>query len=425
MSLQTAPISTPEILPLAEANFYDIAAGLLNHEAKIVTYLTMAFQPDNSFSIGSLHKEVTARQGKNPGWVPSQTLEFRYCQESLGPIGCVTKTEVMTSKGGIAAAFKADPKMLPYATAAAGFLAQWSLEFPDSTVQKILGQSQTSGVVRAPENRIKMLTEIYTSPIDGLSVKEIGDALGEDVENVTVRLYQMEDAGLVKIDSNEDLEDRFLTIQNLSDNPERPTKWTPEYELIKQTINQLLEQNMTRLSVRQFLDTALNLGSHGAMDPVKLRDKLTGSISEGRIAQIVPDEIQFNDGKKTKVRLVAEHQEAIVALLEILEDLRMPNAEVLEEGQRVARDIMNAPEKIADLMAKAKRNSPRANSRRIEEWQAIIMSRVQAVGKISLQHLIEGLNQDGIEARVENIRLLTDRLEKRGVLFKNKGNKKF
>ena len=74
----------------------NLLAAIGNNEAKAVTLLVM--RTGTIYSQRDLHQAVIHAQGKSIGWRMRKRSPFGYCEDSLSPIGLVTK-EVIDELG--------------------------------------------------------------------------------------------------------------------------------------------------------------------------------------------------------------------------------------------------------------------------------------------------------------------------------------
>src|SRR5581483_11550407 len=83
-----------------------------------------------------------------------------------------------------------------------GVLLDWTLRYPDISLQQLLGVTASSGASRSPETRYRIYQELITHPGGELSQAEISHDIGNggrDAVNQT--LYDLKDLGILEIDS--------------------------------------------------------------------------------------------------------------------------------------------------------------------------------------------------------------------------------
>jgi len=190
---------------LSDEELGNLISAIGNHEAKAITLGLM--KPGTIYSVSPLRNTVIQAQGDNIGWAVHTSGPFRYCQDSLAPIGLVAQEIInpdMSIHGYVKTEYGrniGDPLV--------GLLLDFSLKYPDYSLTDFFSVTTSSSIdremdrasfkKRSPTTRIKLFWEILT--LD-LPVREIDLAkrLKEDPANVGNHLFNLSDAGIISYD---------------------------------------------------------------------------------------------------------------------------------------------------------------------------------------------------------------------------------
>jgi hypothetical protein len=135
-----------------------------NHEGKLIVAAVMADAPHRSFTSIELYREVIDRQGPHPSWRQDKHTAFSHCVRSLAPLGAVTSVPGAGERppGVVVAAYQAVPGMSAPVLALAGALLEWSLDYPDVSVQALFGKAAGIDGRRAVVVRYRLFRELLS-----------------------------------------------------------------------------------------------------------------------------------------------------------------------------------------------------------------------------------------------------------------------
>lgn len=347
--------NTPERAP--RQVFYDLLNGVGNHEAKMLVTAIIASQPGRWFSTTVLKHELRSRQGTHPGWIQEPTTTFGYCSNSLEPIGAVVKGRI-AGKYQEVDAYKASDIGQKHGLAFAGEILDWSLAYPNVSVQQILGSTSTSGSVRSPGTRFHAFEAILSHPTENPSQKEIIDSLSDmhsekGVENC---LDFMRQYGFIEITATPQEDFNPLVAINGPASNKEVFRIGNGARAVRSAIDELHKQGVTELQFSQILKNAIS--ANPDVDPIAIRDSLVRGINS---KSTVHPQLKAIDRKgiirdKSVVRLAGETSEAIEDLINRLE--RLLDGNNLESSRQKALSIVNDPDKVSTLMEKARIFSP-------------------------------------------------------------------
>jgi hypothetical protein len=156
--------SNEQAIPLIDNESQALLSGIGNHEAKSLVAAVINSQPTLGFSVRQLEREMTSRQGEAAAWCINSGTVADYMSESLSPIGAVAHEEeaygTRTRKVYSASKFGIE-RGLPFA----GAIMEWSLAYPENSVQKLLGITAVAGQsTRAPVTSYAIMQELLTRP---------------------------------------------------------------------------------------------------------------------------------------------------------------------------------------------------------------------------------------------------------------------
>lgn len=96
---------------------------------------------------------------------------------------------------------------------------------------------------------------------------------------------------------------------------------------------------------------------------------------------------KFSQEVQSEINLSNEQRAVILDFLEVIDNFQNQDAAFLKTGKALLQEILSNPEKIAQLMHKAKEHSPNANQKPLEQTQNDILSIICANPGITARDL--------------------------------------
>jgi hypothetical protein len=150
-----------------------------NHEAKLLLAAAMADQPEKWFTSRELHNVMYELQGSALAWPLHRAAPISYCTKSFFPAGFVERGSVASPSGAVQLlAYRATKKAKKWCSAMHGALVDWSLEYPDISLQEALGQSTSPTKTHSPEIRYGIYLSLLGTE-ETLDFRKISEPLTE------------------------------------------------------------------------------------------------------------------------------------------------------------------------------------------------------------------------------------------------------
>jgi Fe2+ or Zn2+ uptake regulation protein len=421
-----SPGSLPPQLNPNQEVFLGILGGVANHEAKLAVTAIMAHQPDRWFTRSSLFHEVMTRQGDQPGWAICHRGPIAYCEQSLEPVGLVAKGVVASGDGQLTA-FKANddqPQAVKIGHAISGALLDWSLEFPDLSLQRTLGVTAKKGKFRTPEVRYRMYKALLDDFSQEISYTDIGNQLnttGIDLHTVYANLTAVTDSEILETHTLDSARD--ITLQIVNPNPNHNMQQSvglkPEIRLAYDALKNLWAAGKREITFEDFVSAATNLDPD--MDIADLRSAWhygSSARSENMPGLKLIDRTIKDMKKFSTVSLNPKHDEAVMELVIRLDDVATGEPDVLEKYKERANDIVGNRIDMAKIFAKAKEFSANAAGadEGSEETERRILSLFRQLGSMTVKEMTEQLGSNGRKISRSSIIRYLNLLEEKGAL---------
>ncbi len=384
---------------LAEDDFNRLLNGVGNHEAKLLTTAIIGSQPERWFTRNELYREVTGCQGSDVGWGVSPLLPGNYCDKSLGPIGIVVADEIEGKQGPVRA-FQATEFGKTCGLAFTGGLLDWSLRYPDTSLQKLLGTTNSATAVRSPETRYQLLTELSTNPADEVSFVDIVRSIDDErfsLPTANRHLHDLERLGFVSIasvmqDYNPILEVVDPTYRHISIELEQASVTT---RTVYKTIEWLYRTDEKEVTLDRLLELCQKI--EPGIDIQPLYNSLVGSTSvrSGLYPGLVLTDRNGAPIKRNSVKIAADHTEAIEDLLYTLDCVQTPrNRQAFIER---AKGILSDPDACSAIMAKARRFSSvyAGSTEGSEVTNQRMVGIIKKLGAVTALEIRDELSKDG------------------------------
>ncbi len=372
--------SVPAAEPMPESEFYDFLNGVGNHEAKLLV-TTLLFQYTNRwFSRSDLYAELIDRQQPVVGWAMGDSLPISYCRESLEPIGAVAKGRVSNSRGQSVTAFRAIPEKTQTALALSGALLEWSLDYPDHSLQQLLGKTQSNGSLRSPQVRHAMYLDIATSP-DVVSLVSLTDSLGLREDNgkeqriLQTQIEQMKALGIINFRTRLKDYDPTLEICGERQRPERL-----DTQRVKRALNRTLEsfELHQRMPRSKLLELVLTTDPGIEVEAAKIA--ISGMAYTKRRIKVV-ENADAAEAKSSELTITPSYQAPVASLVEVLANVTSGYDSA--GSRKTAIQILNNPSAVSALMAKARQASSQAS--RVEDLPLELYSIAERLGGVTVE----------------------------------------
>ncbi len=432
ISVSTPYPASQNLAPQAEIEnshemFVGLLTGIANHEAKLATTAIIASQPDVWFSETSLWNEVRLRQGDNPGWIPDRRGPAKYCSASLGPIGLVTKGTTRGERGNVAA-YKANedqPDAVERGLALSGTLMEWSLEFPEVSLQKILGVTASAGAFRTPEVRYGILKELVDNIGGPMSYMDIArPLLSDDIDerNIFASIRELTDNNTVTtqlIDSAENVTLEITGPYEYRGSGLRLDQMTASGQLTYHAIDLLWELDQKVITFDDLATAALQIDSDAYLPGLRQYWHYGSNADLVNMPNFKPVERKMD--APSIVALSPVHSEAIKDLVQRLRTIENTQTD-LQANIKAAKEIISNTNKMAKLYAKARRFSSNVTGQ--EEGTEIVDSQILNIvvnaGQITTKGVFEVMRSTGRPLTEERIRNYLSKLASAGALSQNR-----
>lgn len=407
--------------------FVGLLTGIANHEAKLATTAIIATQPDAWFSETGLWNEVRVRQGDNPGWVPDRRGPASYCHNSLGPIGLVTKGVTAGERGDVTA-FKTNdeqPEAVAKGLALSGTLMEWSLQYPDISLQKVFGATASKGAFRTPEVRYGILKELVDNAGSPLTYADIAKPLlSPEVNelNVYASIRELTDNGTIKTELIDIAEDVVLEITGPYEY--RGTglhfdQMTDAAQLTYKAINLLWGKGLKEISFQDFTAAALEITPDADLPMLRQYWCFGSKTAYVNMPNLRPVTRRMHS--PSIVALSPVHTDALKDLIKRLREIEDSTADLTNQT-RAARAIITDPAKMAALYAKARKFSSNVAGQEVgsEVVSDQILGIVVNAGQITTTGVFEAMRKNGRPLTEDRIRNYLGQLAKNGTLNQEK-----
>lgn len=387
----------------------ELASQVLNHEAKLVVLMTLDGQP-SALTCSQLHKQMTEPQQDYTTWTPSNMTGYQYCRQSLVPAGAVTEELVTTPRQANVRAHRLTEYGQRLAVPGAGFLSDWSLRYPNVSIQDLLGGTNSSGEFRAGETRTRVLEAALANPSgDNLSVRAaFAEGVDPDWESVEYKLERtrvskavsaLALAGVLNSETVQFDDDRELLIVD----PQMPEGLAnhPHFEVaialyeVLATLDAQREDKDSPLAIsydEAIVLTLNRLTEQGIdADVQKVRRGIHNAYFSERSYKGITkaDPGRFNDGRLTRFSMNDAHRDAVEEFLLILQVLEDGNDRTYAEGHAMLQSVKSNSAQRAQLMSKAFTFSPYAQKKSTLTTAAEVKTLITEIGQATLDELAD------------------------------------
>lgn len=425
------PPELPKPERLSDEKIGNLLSSVGNNEVKAITLILM--RSGDVYDKGSLHRQVLNAQGEKSGWEMAKGVLLDYCSYTLAPIGLVAKEAF----GPDLATF--GYSITDYGKALGIPLAGLLLDFSErhnislnklfgSTVSNSKGKtmkaddSEEEFKKRAPTTTLKILFETLTSPQLPIREADIVKRIGEDdfqvVNNNLVRLAKL---GLIEYSSTE-VNEPFSAYKIPSEIPTGEFPMHSRYprmtKLIFDILNEHPNQYLTITDVFNLIPQ--NLKSEWKAENHSEISDILSFLARQKYLYIK----KFNFDKRSGISITDEQKIILTELLEIVYGFQNQDKEILEKGRKLAIEIISNPDRVSNLMRRAREASNQANQSPMKETLESVQSLILAnpgVTNRKIRILLEEKYQRKLG--ISSIRNFSSSLVEQGlVIEKKQGN---
>lgn len=356
------PNTEQEREKIPDEEMANLLAAIGNSEAKAVTLLAM--KPGLIYSTPGLHKAFVEMQGENPEWVPNGKTPFDWCESSLAPIGLVAFEIVDRWKNTYG--YEITDYGAEIGQPLAALLLDFSKNHPNHSLFRLFGSTQSkaqaveiSGVdfkKRSPQTRLQIYRQLLKSRLP-LRYTDLNRQLGFTEPGVlNEHLFELNYSGIIYYNSVRRESGIMFRLRpdRPSDEPSCYRTYTTSTTGVFEILNRDPETFLTTTEItRRLVESSKNKSK-------TLRSVVTRILMHLRKTGYV--EVQkFDHYHYSEINLHPDQHEHLTALIGIIEKFQKQDSNVIEKGRRLASYFRAHPEEIADLIEKARENSPNAN----------------------------------------------------------------
>ncbi len=408
---------------LSDERLGNLVSAVGNHEAKAITLILM--RDGNTYNSGNLYNALINSQGEKRGWITNKNLPFTYCSFSLSPIGLVAKEIINPdlSTYGFAITKEGQEMGIPLA----GLLLDFS-ERHNTSLNKLFGSTVSRSPVqntqegiefkkRSPTNAVKVLYEIVTSPHLPIRETDIARETGITEKYIQVYLERLAESGLIQYKQKKANES--YSLYKLSPNTpkeEQPPPFKSQKTLTNLIFNIFKENPDRRLTSANIY----NLLPPEIKEKWKKQEWTTHSISSilAYLARNKYLDIEnFHYGKVSEIDITDDQRTILTELIEIIDKFQNQDREILEKGKKLATQIISNPQRVSNLLRRAKEASGNANRSPVEETVKDIFSILYSHPEgLTNRQIRDTLEQHGKNLVLPRIAHLTHSLEKQDLI---------
>jgi hypothetical protein len=399
---------TPE--SLSDVRLGELLAAVGNHEGKALLILAMdaASQAEMYYTRGGLNDLLLNLPGSENAYLGNRGNQVAWCKGSLGPIGLVAKERHI---GAERYAITEEGRCMGAPLAA--LLLDFS-ERHGTALEEIFGGSVSSTKMRAPLIRLRMMTEILTSP-RGICLSDLVETTGVASQTVLGKhLHKLSIGGLLEYDDwNLAInENRYIKGKKPYPGHGLMGSWVP-------TIIEHLEGSEERpVSLDNLIDFCRATKPHLArgIDEKQLRDQITETLHYLKKKELISQVEGRTHNQTLKISLTTEQEEFWVELLNILDAFSDHSPSLLSRGKALASQILRDPDMIANLLNRSAEASAHSRNSAKKDLGSVVLGVLRAAKKpLSVRELVEQVSEkQGRTASREGVNKIVKRLAEEG-----------
>ena len=380
---------------LPESKIFDLLSSVGNGENKALELIVM--KKGVIYSGGGLWREVMSYQPKDRGWRMNLSVPFKHCQESLSPIGLVTKEAL--SYDGTAWGYQITEFGIHTGIPFAGLLLKWSYEHPNSSLYKMFASTSSPAVKdeqtlekkRAQETRYKIFWEAVTNPRSRIRLQDIANDTNENEWLIGMHLTRLGNNGVISYEANT-AGKPFSYFRRKEIVPDQEPKQYKNSKTLSAQVYDLLTRQY--LSIEETANLLINkYPRYESLDRNSLGQDVAKILSD-LVKQGYLERKKFSHGFQSELTLSEEQREAIVCLVTLIDKFKNGDSKTIEEGRRFAQKVSSDPNLFSELMLKAKEASPNANRTNREEMSSVLLTILQGYPNSTTNQIMKILEKD-------------------------------
>lgn len=417
---------------LSDEEMGNLLSSVGNHEAKAITLILM--RGGNIFSRGNLDSVVLNAQGEKKGWRMGKKVPFSYCVLSLAPIGLVAKETLNKDLSTYGYSITEDGKELgiPLAGLLLDFSEKHSVPLnllfgsTASTSKSKTIQTKEDGDIefkkRSPSTTLRIIYGLLNSPDLPLRVADLAEGIASMLPRSS-HVIRLSELGLIQyntIEVNEPYSGYKLTTAI----PKGELPIYKEYRKLTKEVFHVLKNHPDQYLTGEDI---YNLLPKEQKEKWKSKKTLSGVISvilSFLAGHKYADVKKFKYMKKSEINVTDEQRIVLAELLEIMDRFQNRDQEILERGRNLAGEIISNPERVSNLLRRAREVSSNAGQSSPEETQGYILYAVSLYPGITNKEIRGFLEEQyGKKLSVERIgQLSTSLIKQKSIRAGKKGN---
>lgn len=378
---QNNPESQPKPERLSDEEMGNLLSAFGNHEAKAIVLGLMG--DGRIYTSGDLYRTIISAQRERPGWRMHHTIPFKYCQQTLSPIGLVTR-EIANPDLSVYGYQISNygRRVLPFVglllnysqnhePALVGWFGSTMSTSKGEMIETVEGE-EVEFKKRASILRFKIFYELVTTPNLPIRLVDLAERVKESGDRLSDYLVELARQGLIQYQVRET--NKPTTYYRFSNQP--PEGNPPIYQhstalalAVFSILKEYSDEYLTREDIFNFLP---DKRKEGKVRRGLLRD-ISGSLSY--LAKYGYADIkQFKWNLQSAINLSDDQRIVLTELVEIVDRFQNQDPEILEQGEKYLSQILSDPGAVSSLMAKAREASSAANALLKSDTTSFILS---------------------------------------------------
>lgn len=354
---------------LADEVLGDLLAAGGNHEAKAITYLSM--KPDIAYASVGLKHLLREKQGGQEGHNVNRSTLVSYCANSFEPVGLLVKT--ITEEGKT---YFVKDEENAHVTALYGVELQFSEQNPDLSLEMVFGgmafpnKKGTSGVERAPGNRLRILEVLGSVPEYPVSLGLLTSQLGLPYKVMKHSLEELSRKGVITyntVATGKDLNlDSTITVQT----DLQQARQVGQHGSLSRVVIDELRRTGGKTRYGAFVEQVKQHDKYAAQQSI---DDNVGAVLKGLEEQgIITREGFVSSAEISLISMDVAMRDKLRELVASIRRIAGGNAQEIEQANEWTRQLLSNPERVRTLIAKAYRASSHASGVSRAEKQSIV-----------------------------------------------------